>query len=148
MIGEPQLITERERIIEAVITLFVSIDNKDWDVVRSCFTDQVCFNTTLTEGNPEILSRDMIIQDWKEALDCLDALHHQIGNFLVKFHENEVTVFCYGIAYHYLPNRSNRNTKLFVGSYDLHLVTRDGGWKISAFAFKSKFVAGNMRLGE
>ncbi|MEI6292650.1 MAG: nuclear transport factor 2 family protein [Methanomicrobiales archaeon] len=148
MTVEPQLITERERVIEAVTTLFVSIDKRDWGTVRSGFTENVLFNTTLTEGNPEILPRDQIIGDWQEGLECLEAIHHQVGNFLVRFHENEAIVFCYGIAYHYLPNRSNRNTKLFVGSYDIRLVSQDGGWKITAFTFNSKFVAGNLKLGE
>ncbi len=148
MIGEQLLVTERERVIEAVTTLFVSIDNRDWDAVRSCFTEKVLFNTTLTEGNPELLSRDQIIQDWQEGLECLEAIHHQVGNFLVRLHENEVIVFCYGIAYHYLPSRSNRNTKLFVGSYDISLIPEGGGWKITAFTFNSKFVAGNLKLGE
>ncbi len=148
MTGDVERMTEREQIIECVTTLFVSIDHKDWDAVRSCFTDKVLFNTTLTEGNPEVLSSDQIVRDWKEALDCLDAIHHQLGNFLVTFHEKEVIVFCYGIAYHYLPNRSNRNTKLFVGNYDLRLVPQDSGWKINLFTFTSKFVAGNLKLGE
>jgi hypothetical protein len=148
MTGEPHLGTERDRVIEAVTTLFVSIDNRDWDTVRSCFAEKVLFNTTLTEGNPKILSRDQIIHDWQEGLDCLEAIHHQIGNFLVQFNENVAIVFCYGIAYHYLPNRSNRNTKLFVGSYDLSLIQQDNGWKITAFTFNSKFIAGNLKLGE
>ena len=132
MTGEPLLATERERVIEAVTTLFVSIDNRDWDAVRACFTEKVLFNTTLTEGNPEILSCDQIIRDWQEGLECLEAIHHQVGNFLVRFQENKAIVFCYGIAYHYLPNRSNRNTKLFVGSYDLSLVPR--GWRVESYS--------------
>jgi len=148
MTGEPHLISERERVIEAVTTLFVSIDNRDWDVVRSCFTEKVLFDSTLTDGEPEVLTRERIISDWQEGLECLEAIHHQIGNFLVQFNDNEAMVFCYGIAYHYLPNRSNRNTKLFVGSYDMDLVLRETGWKITTFKFNSKFVAGNLKLGE
>ena len=143
-----QLITERDRVTEAVITLFVSIDNRDWEAVRTCFTEKVLFNTALTEGNPELLPADQIVQDWQESLECLEAIHHQVGNFLVRFRENEAMVFCYGIAYHYLPNRSNRNTKLFVGSYDIILVAKEGVWKINAFTFTSKFIAGNLKLGE
>jgi hypothetical protein len=148
MTGEPHLLTERERVIEAVTTLFINIDNRDWDAVRSCFTEKVLFNTTLTDGDPEVLSRDLIIRDWQEGLECYEALHHQIGNFLVKLNDREAKVFCYGMAYHYLPNRSNRNTKLFVGSYDLDLVLQETGWKITTFTFNSKFVAGNLKLGE
>jgi len=55
-------------------------------------------------------------------------------------------VACYGIAYHYLPNRSNRNTSIFVGSYEMHLILTDGKWKIGAFRYVSKFVEGNPDL--
>jgi len=144
----PQCITERDRVIETVVTLFVSIDNKDWEAVRTCFTEKVLFNTALTEGNPELLTADQIVQDWQESLECLEAIHHQVGNFLVRFHEGEAIVFCYGIAYHYLPNRSNRNTKLFVGSYDTILESKEEAWKINSFRFTSKFIAGNLKLGE
>jgi hypothetical protein len=148
MTGTSQMFTEREKIIEAVTTLFVSIDNRDWASVKSCFTEKVLFNTTLTEGNPEILTCDEIVRDWEQGLECLEAIHHQLGNFLVRFLDNEAMVFCYGIAYHYLPNRTNRNTKLFVGNYDLRLEPCDDGWKINMFTFTKKFIAGNLKLGE
>ena len=41
MTGEPHLLSERERVIEAVTTLFVNIDNRDWIAARSCFTERV-----------------------------------------------------------------------------------------------------------
>jgi hypothetical protein len=33
-----------------------------------------------------------------------------------------------------------------VGSYDLHLVKDDGGWKIDEFKFNLKFMEGNRDL--
>ncbi|HTY15579.1 MAG TPA: nuclear transport factor 2 family protein [Methanoregulaceae archaeon] len=140
--------SERENVIEAVITLFVSTDNRDWDAVQSCFTDTVLFNTGLTNWEPVMIAKERIAEAWEDGLRDLQAIHHQVGNFLVTWEPDGASVFCYGIAYHYLPERSNRNTKVFVGSYTLHLLKQDGSWKIDKFLFSEKFVAGNTHLGE
>jgi len=140
--------SERETVVEAVTTLFVSTDNRDWDAVKSCFTDAVLFNTGLTNGEPVMIAKERIAEAWENGLQDLQAIHHQIGNFLITWETDGVSVFCYGIAYHYLPERSNRNTKIFVGSYDLHLVKLAETWKIDKFTFNEKFVAGNIHLGE
>ncbi len=146
---EPSILkSEREVVIEAVTTLFVGTDNLDWDRVKSCFTDAVLFNTGLTNGEPVMIAKERIAEAWEDGLRDLQAIHHQIGNFLITWEVDGVSVFCYGIAYHYLPERSNRNTKVFVGSYDLHLVKLAETWKIDKFTFNEKFVAGNVHLGE
>jgi hypothetical protein len=59
---------------------------------------------------------------------------------------NEAELFCYGIALHYLPNPTNRNTRTFVGSYDFHLLRTHGAWKIDRFKFNLKFIDGNKDL--
>ncbi len=76
----------------------------------------------------------------------MKAIHHLAGNFLVNITDNEAAVFCYGIAWHYLPNKTNRNTRAFVGSYDVHLKNQDGEWKIDRFKFSLKFIDGNPDL--
>jgi hypothetical protein len=140
--------SEREEVVEAVTALFVATDNRDWDTVLSCFTDTVLFNTGLTNWEPVMIARERIAEAWEDGLRDLQAIHHQVGNFLVTWETDGVSVFCYGIAYHYLPERSNRNTKIFVGSYTLHLVMQAEVWKIDKFTFSEKFVAGNTHLGE
>ena len=147
--SEPLIMkSEREVVIEAVTTVFVATDNRDWDTVRSCFTDTVLFNTGLTCGEPVMIAKERIVEAWANALEDLQAIQHQVGNFIVTREPDGVSVFCYGIAYHYLPERSNRNTKIFVGSYTLHLVKPEETWKIDKFTFHEKFVAGNTHLGE
>lgn len=49
-------------------------------------------------------------------------------------------------ASHYLPNPSGRNTRTFVGSYDLSLERAAGRWRISAFKFNLKYIDGNREL--
>ena len=142
------LLSPREQVIERVVTLFDKIDQRDWEAAGACFTEKVLFNTTLTDGNPEVLPRDRIIEHWKEGLGYLDALHHMVTNFLVQFDGDKARVACYGITYHYLESRNQKNTKMFAGNYHIHLKLLDNQWKIDEFHLKEKFVAGNLHLGE
>ena len=60
---------------------------------------------------------------------------------------DQATVFCYGIALHHKKTQSGRDTRAFVGSYDLHLGrTASGAWTIHAFRFNLKFLDGNLEL--
>jgi len=138
--------TEREDLIEAVTRLFVSTDDRDWERVRSCFADRVLFD--MGTGNAGYTTPEAIIAGWTEGLRSLKAIHHQVGNFLVDIRGESAGVSCYGIAFHYLPNRTNMNIRTFVGSYDLHLWRVEGQWKIDAFTYHPKFVEGNLSLEE
>ena len=60
--------------------------------------------------------------------------------------EDGAQVFCYGIASHYLPNKTNQNTLTFVGSYNFHLVKIDDAWKIDQFKFNLKYLDGTLEL--
>ncbi len=147
MTDPPVLMTERDRVIEAVTTLFVETDKRDWAAVHSCFAGEVFFDMSSLGGErPGVTTPDHIVAGWREGLKALQSVHHQIGNFLVHFTGNEAIVFCYGIAIHYLPNRTNRNTRTFVGSYEFHLVKESGNWRIDAMTYHSRFIEGNTAL--
>ena len=136
--------TQRDELIEAVTRLFVATDDRDWERVRSCFADRVLFD--MGSGNAGYKTPEAIIAGWTDGLSALKFIHHQVGNFLVDIQGESAGVFCYGIAFHYLPNRTNLNTRTFVGSYDLHLWRVEGQWKIDAFTYHPKFVEGNLSL--
>lgn len=136
-----------EQVIARTTDLFLCTDKKDWRCVKEVFALQVLFDmTSLAGGQPATLSGEQIAEAWEQGLKDLVAVHHQTGGYKVKVTEKEADVFCYGIAYHYLPNPTERNTRTFVGSYDLHLVRSDAGWRIDRFKFNLKFVDGNKDL--
>ena len=139
--------TESERVIETVTRLFINTDNRDWPKVKALFASKVLFDmTSLAGGQPATITPQEIVDGWDKGLKALKAIHHQAGNFLVDITDNEADLFCYGVAWHYLPNKTNRNTRTFVGSYDVHLEKRDGEWKIDKFKFNLKFIDGNPDL--
>jgi hypothetical protein len=140
-------ITEKDRVIETVNRLFISTDNRDWARVKTLFASRVLFDmTSLAGGQPANITPQEIVDGWDRGLKALKAIHHQAGNFLVEVRGSEATAFCYGVAWHYLPNKTNRNTRTFVGSYDVHLVQQEGEWKIDRFKFNLKFIDGNPDL--
>ena len=140
---------EKERVIDTVNRLFINTDNRDWPKVKALFAPRVLFDmTSLAGGQPATISPQEIVDGWDKGLKALKAIHHQAGNYLVDVKDKEATAFCYGVAWHYLPNKTSRNTRTFLGSYDFHLVKQDGEWKIDLFKFNLKFIDGNPDLEE
>lgn len=74
----------------------------------------------------------------------LTSQHHRKREIINVRHD----ALCYGIASHYLPNKSNDNTRVFVGSYDFHLTRESGSWTIDKFQFNLKYIDGNPNLEE
>jgi hypothetical protein len=137
---------DRDAVLATVNRVFLGTDARDWAAVRGCFAASVLFDmTSVAGGQPAQLTPEQITAGWEAGLRPLEQIHHQTGNFVVSVAGNEATVFCYGIAFHYRATRSGRNTRTFVGSYDLGL-RREGTWKVHLFRFNLKFVDGNRDL--
>jgi len=143
-----EALAAKQAVHDTAIALFVRTDKRDWEGVRAVFADKVRFDMTSTDGSkPRVRSAVDIVAEWKEGLSELAALHHQIGNLVVTLGaEGEAHVTCYGTAWHYKVCEDGRNTRTFVGTYDLDLRRGDAAWKITSFAFHQKFVEGNPDL--
>ena len=147
MMNELETIVDQTKIIETINRLFIGTDNRDWALVRSCFTSRVLFDmSSLSAGTPKHLTPDDIVSAWDTGLKPLKAIHHQTGNYLVEVSGTKAGAFCYGIASHYLPNKSNKNTRTFVGSYEFELQKNSGRWRIAKFKFNLKYIDGNPDL--
>lgn len=140
-------LTEQARIIETINTLFVYTDNRRWSLVRNCFAPSVLFDmSSMGAGEPRHMTPDEIVAAWESGLKPMQAIHHQVGNYLVTVENGTASAFCYGIAIHYLPNPTQQNTRTFVGSYDFGLEKAGDRWRITAFKFTLKYVDGNLKL--
>ena len=138
---------EKDRIVDVINRLFIGTDRRDWPAVARCFSDAVIFDmTSMVGGDPSIMTPRQIVDGWEEGLKGLKSIHHQAGNYLVAVRGDEADVFCYGIALHYLPQKSGQDTRRFVGSYDFHLLKADDTWRIDSFRFNLKFIDGNVNL--
>jgi hypothetical protein len=137
----------RDAVIDSITRLFVATDNRDWNGVKRLFADKVEFDmTSLAGGQPVTMTPQQIADGWEQGLKPIQSVHHQAGNFLVTFSGSEADASCYGIAYHYRPAKSGRNTRVFVGTYDFHLRLHGDDWKIEMFRFNLRFIDGNPNL--
>ncbi|MEM7029518.1 MAG: nuclear transport factor 2 family protein [Chloroflexota bacterium] len=146
---QQQVLIEKDVIVETVNQLFISTDNRDWDTVKSIFAAKVLFDmTSLVGGDPVTLTSQEIVDAWDVGLAPIEAIHHQVSNFIVDINTNqdEAEVFNYGFAVHYLPNSTGENTRTFVGSYTFHFTKIEADWRIDAFKFDAKYVDGNLDL--
>jgi hypothetical protein len=139
--------TRRDEVIELTNSLFIHTDERDWERVKALFADEVLFDmTSMAGGQAAKLKPQEIVDAWDHGLKKLKAIHHQAGNYLVTAREKDADLFCYGIAIHFLPNPTNINSRIFVGSYNLHFIDIGNGWKIDQFKFNLKFIEGNKEL--
>jgi hypothetical protein len=140
-------LTETQSVIKTIHDLFTGTDEGDWSKVAACFSGRVLFDmSSMTGEDPQTIDSSEIVGAWESGLQHLEAVHHQIGNLQVDLGEAEANASCYGIAYHYLPNPTGQNTRVFVGSYDFHLSKADDGRGIDSFRFNLKFIDGNADL--
>ena len=147
MMNELETIVDQTKIIETINRLFIGTDNRDWALVKNCFAPSVLFDmSSLGAGEPKHLTPDDIVTAWDTGLKPLKAIHHQAGNYIVEVSGTKAGAFCYGIASHYLPNKSNKNTRTFVGSYEFELLKDSGHWRITMFKFNLKYIDGNPDL--
>jgi hypothetical protein len=138
---------EKDKVITVCTLLFNHTDARNWQGVQNCFAPQVVFDmTSLAGGEPATMTPQAIADAWEQGLRPLHAIHHQVGNFIVDIQQDEADVFCYGMAFHYLPTPSNNNTRVFVGSYEFHLSKITDDWRIDQFKFNLKYIDGNMEL--
>jgi hypothetical protein len=141
-----RLLLDREAVIGTITALFVATDQRDWERVARCFAPSVLFDMSTAGGGPAApLAPTQITSAWAVGLAPIQAVHHQAGNYDVRIRGEEAEASCYGMAWHYRPTRSGRNTRTFIGSYDFHLVRGDG-WRIDRFRFHLKFIDGNPGL--
>lgn len=137
----------KDEIIDIVNRLFIYTDERDWVAIKGLFADEVLFDmTSMSGGEPATLGPQQIVDIWDAGLKKLKSIHHQAGNYVVDVRDEDADLFCYGIAFHYLPNPTNRNSRIYVGSYDLHFINADETWKIDEFKFNLKFIEGNKDL--
>jgi hypothetical protein len=141
--------TKREEIVELVNRLFIYTDYQHWDkLLKEVFKDKIRFDmSSAGGGEPQTLKAVDICNNWRTGFEGIDAIHHQAGNFLVRFHgDDSAEVFCYAIASHYKKAARQGNTREFVGSYDIGVVFTDMGWRIESFKYNLKFLDGNAEL--
>jgi hypothetical protein len=137
----------REQIIDIVTKLFIYTDYQEWDkLLNEVFTEEIHFDMSSLGGEAKKMTAKEVCESWQKGFEGLDAVNHLAGNYLVTINEQTADVFAYATATHYKNSAKQGKTREFVGSYNLHLIYTEQGWRIDVFKYNLKFMNGNIEL--
>lgn len=137
----------REQIIDIVTKLFIYTDYQEWDkLLNEVFTEEIEFDMTSLGGEAKKMPAKEVCEVWQKGFEGLDTVNHLAGNYLVTINEQTADVFAYATATHYKSSAKQGKTREFVGSYNLHLIYTEQGWRIDVFKYNLKFMNGNIEL--
>ena len=141
------LLEDRHAVETVANNLFIQTDNMDWEALLSdVFTDQVYFDMTSVGGSAGDVTAQSIVDGWAQGFQTIESVHHQSGNTQIVLDGDTAKLFTYGTATQYATSDSGKNTRSFIGTYDIGLVKINDQWKVNTFAFNLKMMDGNINF--
>ncbi len=97
---------DRLEILELIGRLALTIDGRDWNALGQLFTDTVYHDrTSLTGGDPMTLGVAEFVDGWRQTLQNMDAVHHQITNHVISLDGDQATCAANMQGIHVLATR-------------------------------------------
>jgi ketosteroid isomerase-like protein len=138
---------DRLAILELISRLALTIDAKDWDAMGRLFTDTVFHDrTSLTGGEPYTAPVAQFVDGWRQTLQNMDAVHHQITNHVISLDGDLASCTANMQGTHVLANASGGPMWTVGGRHDYQLTRTPDGWRISGLTFTLQWATGNMNI--
>ncbi len=138
---------DRLEILELIGRLSLTIDAKDWGAMGKLFTDTVYHDrTSLTGGEPYTAPVAQFVEGWRQTLQGMDAVHHQITNHVVSLDGDQATCAANMMGTHVLANASGGPIWTVGGRHDYQLKRTSDGWRIAGLTFTLQWATGNMNI--
>jgi hypothetical protein len=138
---------DRLAILELIGRLALTIDGRDWNTLGQLFTDTVYHDrTSLTGGEPTNLPVAEFVEGWRQTLQNMDAVHHQITNHVITLDGDEATCAANMQGTHVFANPSGGDMWTVGGRHDYRLKRTGDGWRIAALTFTLQWATGNMNI--
>ncbi|HEX8545869.1 MAG TPA: nuclear transport factor 2 family protein [Cytophagaceae bacterium] len=95
-----------EEIEKSILDIFEGADERNWTKVRNAMTEKVLLDyTTMTGGEPALLSPDDITGAWANFLPGFDKTKHNLTNFKVTIGDKLTTITFDGKADHFIKDK-------------------------------------------
>jgi hypothetical protein len=142
-----QTFSTREQIVEVINKLFVYTDFQEWGKLQSeVFTKQGFFDMSSLGGEKMDTTAKDICDIWQAGFVGIDAINHLAGNYIIDLKDDAADAFAYATATHYKETATQGKTREFVGTYNLHLMKKETGWRIDRFKYNLKYANGNLEF--
>ncbi|MTD52939.1 nuclear transport factor 2 family protein [Amycolatopsis pithecellobii] len=123
-------------------------DSHDWELFRSCFTDEVEIDFSDGFGQPVVrLGVDDWVKGTAPRMESFTATQHMITNLLITFDgDDRATCVAYVRASHHLPNSTGDSDQTVYGYYTNRFERTASGWRIAGVKLTPLWMTGNFGI--
>ncbi|MEV1292468.1 nuclear transport factor 2 family protein [Pseudonocardia sp. NPDC049635] len=139
---------DRAEISEVQTRYATGTDFHDWDLFRSCFTEQVEIDFSDGFGQPVVhLSADEWVMSTAPRMESFTATQHMITNHVITFAgDDRATCVAYVRASHHLPNPTGDSDQTVYGYYTNRFERTADGWRIARVKLTPLWMTGNFGI--
>jgi len=119
---------ERFLVRETLERYLGSLDDKDWDGIAECFTDD---SISYYNDEPDALHGGTGVADWLHRMVAYDATDHSLSNVRTKIDGGTATAHSYVMATLHQGGEGLGRVQVRGIDYKDELVRVEGGWRIT-----------------
>ncbi|WP_214401027.1 nuclear transport factor 2 family protein [Pseudonocardia lacus] len=139
---------DRAEISDVQLRYATGTDSHDWELFRSCFTEEVEVDFSDGFGQPVVR---VDADDWVRAtaprMESFRATQHMITNLVITFDDDDrATCVAYVRASHHLPNGTGDSDQTVYGYYTNRFERTAHGWRIAAVKLTALWMTGNFGI--
>ncbi|MEM8951688.1 MAG: nuclear transport factor 2 family protein [Pseudomonadota bacterium] len=139
-----------QEMIRVADAIDAGVDGKDWDLVRSLFTDEIAVDfTSLIGGEPATIPADALVDGWATNLKPSKTSFHLRGNHRVSFTGiDSAVMLSHGYAWNRmeagaLPENGGNPLWEVWGTYEHGFERQEDGWRVTSMTFTATAERGN-----
>lgn len=139
---------DRAEISDVQLRYATGTDSHDWELFRSCFTDEVEVDFSHGFGQPVVrLSADDWVNVTAPRMETFKATQHMITNLVITFDgDDQATCVAYVRASHHLPNSTGDSDQIVYGYYTNRFERTSNGWRIAKVKLTALWMTGNFGI--
>jgi 3-phenylpropionate/cinnamic acid dioxygenase small subunit len=139
---------DRAEISEVQTRYATGTDSRNWDLFRTCFTDELEVDFSSGFDLPIVhLKADEWVENTKASMSVLKATQHMITNHAITFDdEDHATCVAYVRASHHHPNSTGDSDQTVYGFYENLFERTSSGWRIARLKLVVSWMTGNFGI--
>lgn len=141
-----QTLLDRAEISDVFHRYAISLDTKNWEQLRTCFTDDLTADFTSLGPDLLVTGADEWVASIVSALTGMEATQHIITNHTHDIDGDTAQCTAYVHAQHVFKNDLGDSHNLLAGYYNFDMVRTPDGWKIKFYSVTITWGTGNAGL--
>jgi 3-phenylpropionate/cinnamic acid dioxygenase small subunit len=139
---------DRADISDVQLRYATGTDSHNWELFRSCFTDEVEVDFSDGFGQPVVrVKADDWVKGTAPRMESFKATQHMITNHVITFDDDDhATCVAYVRASHHNPNSTGDSDQTVYGYYTNRFERTSSGWRIARVKLTALWMTGNFGI--